>query len=107
MRRAGGLSPALSLLPLGAQSRPRARELGLRIGRLAPGPLDAITDVKGVRVGHTTLNRGEGPLVPGQGPVRTGVTAILPHGGDLWHDKVPAAAFVLNGNGEVTGLHWV
>ena len=75
--------------------------------RLAPGPLDAITDVKGVRVGHTTLNRGEGPLVPGQGPVRTGVTAILPHGGDLWHDKVPAAAFVLNGNGEVTGLHWV
>ncbi|HJV22344.1 MAG TPA: P1 family peptidase [Holophagaceae bacterium] len=105
-------APALLTLlalagPLQAQARPRARELGLRIGRLTPGPLDALTDVKGVRVGHTTLNRGEGALGPGRGPVRTGVTAILPHGGDLWHDKVPAAAYVLNGNGEVTGLHWV
>lgn len=92
----------LLALPLVAQTpaaRPRARELGLRIGRLQPGPLDALTDVKGVRVGHTTLIRGT--------DVRTGVTAILPHGGDLWHEKVPAAAFVLNGNGEVTGLHWV
>ena len=94
------LLPLLLLAPLAAQApRPRARELGLRIGRLAPGPLDALTDVKGVRVGHATLKRGDA--------TRTGVTAILPHGGDLWHEKVPAAAFVLNGNGEVTGLHWV
>jgi len=98
------LLPLLLLAPLAAQApqsqtRPRARDLGLRVGRLEPGPLDAITDVKGVRVGHTTLNRGDA--------TRTGVTAILPHGGDLWHEKVPAAAFVLNGNGEVTGLHWV
>ncbi len=102
------LAAVVLLLPLAAQGpRPRARELGLRLGHLASGPLDAITDVPGVRVGHTTLKRGEGPLVPGRGPVRTGVTAILPHGGDLWHAKVPAAAYVLNGNGEVTGLHWV
>ncbi|HJV90045.1 MAG TPA: P1 family peptidase [Holophagaceae bacterium] len=109
MRAVAALAGCLVLAgSLQAQApRPRARELGLRLGRLTPGPLDAITDVKGVRVGHTTLVRGEGALVPGRGPVRTGVTAILPHGGDLWHDKVPAAGYVLNGNGEVTGLHWV
>lgn len=77
------------------------------IGRHAPGPLDAITDVKGVRVGHTTLISGDGKLIPGKGPVRTGVTAILPHGGDIWNEKVPAAGFVMNGNGEVTGLSWI
>ncbi len=97
--KAAALLLALPLVAQAPTTRPRARELGLRIGRLQPGPLDAITDVKGVRVGHTTLIRGT--------DVRTGVTAILPHGGDLWHEKVPAAAFVLNGNGEVTGLHWV
>ena len=61
----------------------RARELGIRIGRMEPGPLDAITDVAGVRVGHTTLISGDGPLRPGSGPVRTGVTAIVPHDGDV------------------------
>jgi len=67
------------------------------IGTMRPGPLDAITDVKGVRVGQVTISRGDGKLTPGNGPARTGVTAILPHGGDLWRDKVPAATWVLNG----------
>lgn len=87
--------------------RERLRELGIVIGRMAPGPLNAITDVKGVRVGHVTLIRGEGKLRPGEGPVRTGVTAILPHGGDLWREKVPAATWVLNGTGEMTGSIWI
>ncbi|MGH9748509.1 MAG: P1 family peptidase, partial [Candidatus Polarisedimenticolia bacterium] len=88
-------------------ARRRIRDLGIVVGRMAPGPLNAITDVKGVRVGHVTLTRGEGRLVPGQGPVRTGVTAVLPHGGDLWRDKVPAATWVLNGTGEMTGSIWI
>ena len=87
--------------------RQSLRELGIVIGRMAPGPLNAITDVKGVRVGQVTLNRGEGKLRPGEGPVRTGVTAILPHGGDLWREKVPAATWVLNGTGEMTGSIWI
>jgi len=87
--------------------RKRLRELGIVIGRMAPGPLDAITDVKGVRVGQVTIVRGEGRLVPGKGPARTGVTAILPHGGDLWREKVPAATWVLNGTGEMTGSIWI
>ncbi len=87
--------------------RKRIRELGIVIGRMAPGPANAITDVKGVKVGHVTLARGDGRLVPGKGPVRTGVTAILPHGGDLWREKVPAATWVLNGTGEMTGSIWI
>jgi len=71
------------------EERKRIRDLGISIGTLTPGPLNAITDVDGVLVGHVTLNRGEGKLEPGKGPVRTGVTAILPHGGDLWNEKVP------------------
>jgi D-aminopeptidase len=85
----------------------RARDLGIRIGRLDPGPLDAITDVAGVRVGHTTLIRGDGPLVVGQGPVRTGVTVIVPHDGDPFTEPVFAGCHRLNGNGELTGLEWV
>ena len=87
--------------------RKRIRDLGIVIGRMAPGRLDAITDVKGVRVGHVTLSRGEGKLRPGEGPVRTGVTAILPHGGDVWREKVPAATWVMNGTGEMTGSIWI
>jgi D-aminopeptidase len=87
--------------------RQRIRDLGVAIGTLSPGPLNAITDVEGVRVGHVTLHRGEGALRPGEGPVRTGVTAILPHGGDLWREKVPAATWVLNGTGEMTGSIWI
>ncbi len=90
-----------------AEDRKRIRDLGITIGTLAPGPLNAITDVDGVLVGHVTLNRGEGRLEPGKGPVRTGVTAILPHGGDLWREKVPAATYVLNGTGEMTGSIWI
>lgn len=87
-------------------ARQRARELGIIVGQYEPGPLNAITDVAGVRVGHTTLIRGEGPLKPGRGPVRTGVTVVIPRD-DVWHKKVPAGAFVLNGTGEMTGLAWV
>ena len=86
---------------------PRARDLGISIGEIATGPLNAITDVTGVRVGHTTLIEGDGPLVVGLGPVRTGVTVILPHEGDVWREPVFAASHVLNGNGEMTGLAWI
>src|SRR5207237_1684373 len=92
--------------PAFEQARVRARALGLPMGELPPGSLNAITDVPGVRVGHTTLIHGSGSLVPGQGPVRTGVTVIIPRD-DVWHKKVPAGGFVLNGTGEMTGLAWV
>ncbi|MBI4863164.1 MAG: P1 family peptidase [Candidatus Riflebacteria bacterium] len=68
--------------------------------------MNAITDVAGVRVGHSTIVRGRGRLVPGTGPIRTGVTAVIPRD-DVWHRKVAAGAAVLNGAGELTGLHWV
>jgi len=87
--------------------RVRARGLGIFLGRLHPGRWNAITDVPGVRVGHTTLIAGEGPLVRGQGPVRTGVTVVLPHPGNLGADPVFAGYHVLNGNGEMTGLPWI
>jgi len=85
----------------------RARDLGIVIGEGRPGPFNAITDVVGVRVGHTTLIRGDGPLVVGQGPVRTGVTVVLPHDGDIWSEPLFAGSHTLNGNGELTGLEWV
>jgi len=76
-------------------TRPRASDLGLKVGILPAGPLDAITDVAGVAVGHTTIIRGD--------DVRTGVTAILPHAGNLFREKVPGAIFVGNGFGKLTG----
>lgn len=85
------LAAAVAVVP----ARPRAREAGVTVGILPPGPLNAITDVAGVRVGHTTLIRGEN--------VRTGVTAILPHGGNLFREKVPGAVFVGNGFGKLIG----
>ena len=88
-----------------AQSKPRARDLGIPFDG-NPGPLNAITDVKGVEVGNTTLISGDGPLKVGVGPVRTGVTAILPRGKNS-RDAVFAGYFSLNGNGEMTGTHWV
>ena len=91
--------------PLLAQSKPRARELGIPIDG-TPGPLDAITDVRGVEVGHTTLISGSGKLVVGQGPVRTGVTVVHPRGKGN-HDPVFGAWFTLNGNGEMTGTTWL
>ena len=84
-------------------TRPRARDCGISIGTLPTGPLNAITDVAGVRVGHVTLIEGAGPLVPGVGPVRTGITAIQPHADNVFISKVPAAIHSLNGFGEVTG----
>lgn len=93
-----------AMFPSPYPPRPTARELGLVTGRLEPGPNNDICDVPGVRVGHATRVEGEGPLVPGQGPIRTGVTAILPHGGNLFQQKVPAGVFVLNGFGKAVGL---
>jgi D-aminopeptidase len=85
--------------------RPRARDLGVPFEG-TPGALNAITDVKGVEVGHSTIIRGEGPLQVGTGPVRTGVTAVLPRGKN-WNDGVFAGYFAQNGNGEMTGTIWV
>jgi D-aminopeptidase len=90
----------------GTGPKPRARDLGIRIGLLEPGEHDAITDVPGVRVGHTTLIEGEGPLQVGQGPVRTGVTVVIP-ADDIGERAVFAGCHRLNGNGELTGLEWV
>ena len=83
--------------------RHRLRELGFPIGRLPTGPGNAITDVAGVRVGHSTIILGEGALEIGKGPVRTGVTAVVPSG-DIFANRVIAGSFVLNGAGEVGGL---
>lgn len=87
--------------------RPRARGIGIDIGIFNTGSHNAITDVPGVAVGSTTLIEGEGPLVPGKGPVRTGVTVVLPHGGNLFREKVQAGCFVLNGFGKSAGLHQI
>ncbi|HCK09000.1 MAG TPA: hypothetical protein DHW45_03935 [Candidatus Latescibacteria bacterium] len=87
--------------------RTRARDLGVLIGTLPTGIHNAITDVPGVRVGHVTLISGSGKLIVGQGPIRTGVTAIVPHPDDVYENQVYAAGEILNGNGEMTGLGWV
>ena len=86
--------------------RMRARDLGIVIGSLMPGRWNAITDVPGVRVGYTTLIEGDGPLVVGQGPVRTGVTMIIPRDG-VYDNPVFAGYHQLNGNGEMTGIAWI
>jgi len=91
--------------PPGETGRRRARDLGIQIGVFPTGRFNAITDVRGVHVGHTTLVRGETTSSqPGGGPVRTGVTAILPRSGNVWEAKAVSGAFVLNGAGELTGL---
>ena len=93
--------------PTNVQTRVvRARDLGVPFDG-TPGPLNAITDVKGIEVGYTTLVSGEGRLEVGKGPVRTGVTAIIPRGHDSLNDPVYAGVFSLNGNGEMTGTAWV
>jgi D-aminopeptidase len=86
--------------------RARARDIGIRIGTLTPGTWNAITDVPGVQVGHCTLIAGDGPLVVGQGPVRTGVTVVVPSE-DVNRAPLFAGAHVLNGCGEMTGLAWI
>lgn len=92
-------------VPLGAQAKPRARDLGIPFDG-TPGVLNAVTDVAGVEVGYTTLVRGEGKLVRGVGPVRTGVTAIWPRGKRNF-TPVMAGWFSQNGNGEMTGTAWL
>src|SRR6266403_5387530 len=89
-----------------AQDKPRARDLGVPFDG-APGPFNAITDVAGVEVGHSTLISGSGKLQVGLGPVRTGVTAVLPRGQDSLSNPGFAAWFSQNGNGEMTGTAWV
>lgn len=86
---------------------PHLRELGLKIGPYPTGTLNTISDVKGVRVGHVTLNTGDGKLTVGKGPVRTGLTVIIPGSGDIWESKLMAGSFVLNGNGDAFGLMWL
>jgi D-aminopeptidase len=93
-------------VPPARLAAPRARDLGIPFEG-DPGPLNAITDVRGVEVGEVTLIEGEGRLVEGKGPVRTGVTAILPRGKNGSDTPVPAAVFSFNGNGEMTGAEWV
>jgi L-aminopeptidase/D-esterase-like protein len=109
MRKANGaicISACLLMSLLSAaEPKSRARDLGVPFDG-NPGPINAITDVKGIEVGHATLISGEGALKVGVGPVRTGVTAILPRGKES-RDAVFAATFDLNGNGEMTGTHWV
>jgi len=85
-------------------SRARARELGISVGGLPAGPLNAITDVPGVTVGHSTVSWGGPELPHGSGPARTGVTAIFPHGDDIWNNRVVAGAFTANGAGELIGI---
>jgi len=102
---------SLSAIPLAAAqatppAKPRARDLGVPFDG-SPGPFNAITDVFGVTVGHTTLISGAGKLQVGKGPIRTGVTAVLPRGKDSMNDPVFAGWWSLNGNGEMTGTTWV
>lgn len=110
MKRASITTYAIALCVLlsaaaAAQPKPRARDLGIPFDG-TPGRLNAITDVKGVEVGHATIISGSGKLVVGSGPVRTGVTAVLPRGKNS-EDSVFAGWFSLNGNGEMTGTTWV
>ncbi|MCA1621790.1 MAG: P1 family peptidase [Acidobacteria bacterium] len=102
---AAGLCALLASAPAAAQTAPRARDLGVPFEG-TPGPLNAITDVRGVEVGLVTLVSGEGKLTPGRGPVRTGVTAVLPQGKNF-RGRVFAAWHTLNGNGEMTGTTWL
>src|SRR5262249_22802227 len=109
--RMKGCAHALALIvaamvTVAAAATPRARDLGIPFDG-TPGPLNAITDVAGVAVGHTTLISGEGKLHVWTGPVRTGVTAVLPRGRQSKDLPVFAGWFALNGNGEMTGTAWV
>jgi D-aminopeptidase len=100
------LVPFVSLAQHDAPKKPRARDLGVPFEG-TPGKFNAITDVSGVLVGHTTLISGEGKLQIGRGPVRTGVTAVLPRGKNSMNDAVFAGWFSQNGNGEMTGTTWI
>jgi D-aminopeptidase len=97
---------AVITMPAAQTPRLRARDLNVVVGTLPPGRLNAITDVAGVLVGHATIVKGEGALRVGEGPVRTGVTAVLARK-DIWFNGVYAATHTLNGDGEMTGTHWI
>jgi L-aminopeptidase/D-esterase-like protein len=97
--------PVTSAIAVSQQARPRGRALGIPFPGKT-GPNNAITDVAGIAVGHVTLIAGDGVVVPGKGPIRTGVTAILPRPKGNW-DPVFAATFNLNGNGDMTGINWI
>src|SRR6185312_4826595 len=99
------LLAAAAAIPGAAQTQQRGRDLGIPFPGKT-GPLNAITDVPGIAVGHVTLIEGDGKLVPGKGPIRTGVTAILPRPRGNW-DPVFAATFNQNGNGDMTGINWI
>src|ERR1700722_18773865 len=101
------VAPSLTAqtITAGSQSKARARDLGIPFDG-TPGQLNAITDVAGVEVGYTTLISGEGRRVVGEGPVRTGVTAILVRA-EASREPVFAAFYSGNGNGDMTGTHWV
>jgi L-aminopeptidase/D-esterase-like protein len=96
----------VAAIPTAQTPRVRARDLQIVVGTLPTGRLNAITDVAGVLVGHATIVRGDGALKVGEGPVRTGVTAVLPRK-DVWFNGVYAATHTLNGDGEMTGTHWI
>src|SRR6201985_3721634 len=100
-QRSGNVSTSSASKAADAKPKPRARDLVIPFDG-TPGPLNSITDVAGVTVGHTTLISGEGKLQVGKGPIRTGVTAILPRGKDSMNDAVFAGWFSQNGNGEMT-----
>lgn len=89
------------------EKRQRARQLGVSVGSLPTGKRNDITDIEGVGVGHSTIIAGEGKHQPGEGPVRTGVSIILPHQKDLWNDRPSAGFFALNGCGEFSGAQWI
>lgn len=87
-----------------SEERQRLEDLGFQVGILPKGELNLITDVPGVSVGHSTIIEGEGKLEPGRGPIRTGVTIIKPHQGNVYREKVRAGSFVFNGFGKTIGL---
>jgi len=105
MKKSAGILLMVTLTAVGASGQTRARGLGVPFDG-TPGPLNAITDVAGVEVGHVTLISGDGKLVVGKGPIRTGVTVVHPRG-RASTDPVFASWFALNGNGEMTGTAWV
>ena len=104
--RTMAITLSIILQTLSANDKPRARDLGISFDGI-PGKMNAITDVEGVKVGHSTIIKGKGRLKVGKGPVRTGVTAVLPRGDNSYLDPVFAGWYSLNGNGEMTGTTWV
>jgi D-aminopeptidase len=105
--RGQGLQSSWERIAVEEDKGVRVREAGIVVGELSPGPNNAITDVRVVRVGHSTIVVGEGPLVVGEGPVRTGVTLVCAREGLTRDEPVFAGPHRLNGNGEMTGLEWI